>query len=213
MSALLQQAFRTAASELGMASAAWLFTREAAAADGSAGVAAMRDELGRQWPVLDAVCAGWLEGAHQAEIQSEELLEDLAGTTRLLVVGIESLWLDHLIAHLPASMQVGLVQQGDPLTHWPRVVSNYAGRVQLLQLGDFQSWAGPRSTLLTFVYGQSHDQVFVLPGWLRVCGADVRMQFRALLGWRVLDGPMEVYPRWLVAAGVDTLTALRPRAW
>ena len=45
MSALLQQAFRTAASELGMASAAWLFTREAAAADGPAGVAAMRETL------------------------------------------------------------------------------------------------------------------------------------------------------------------------
>jgi hypothetical protein len=213
MSALLQQAFRTAASELGMASAAWLFVREAAATEGDAGVAALRDELGRSWPVLDAVGAGWLDGARAALIQSDELLADLVGSTRLVVVGLESEWLDHLVAILPATVQVGLVQQGDPVTHWSRVVSNYGGRVRLLQLADFQSWAGPRSALLTFVYGQAHDHVFVLPGWLRVCGSDVRMQFRALLGWRVLDAPMDVYPRWLVAASVNTLTSLRPSAW
>lgn len=213
MSALLQQAFRTASSELGMASAAWLFVQETAATEGDPGVATLRDELGRLWPVLDAVCAGWLEGARNAQVQSEELLAELTGSTRLVVVGIESLWLDHLIAQLPSAVQIGLVQQGDPVTHWPRVVSNYGDRVRLLQLADFQTWAGPRSSLLTFVYGQAHDQVFVLPGWLRVCGTDVRMQFRTLLGWRVLDAPMEVYPRWLVAASVDSLTALRPRAW
>lgn len=212
MSAMLQQAFRIAASELGHASAAWLFVRESAALEGDAGVHALRDNLGRQWPVLDAVCAGWLEGARAPVVQADEVLPTLAGATRVVVVGLESQWLDALVAALPPSTRIGLVQHGDPVTHWPRVVANYGQRVELLQLADFQSWAGPRSVLMTFVYGQSHEQVFVLPSWLRMAGPDVRLQFRALLGWRVLGVPLELYPRWLVAAGSDTFTDLRPAA-
>lgn len=210
MSALLQQAFRTAASELGMASAAWLFVQETAALDGAAGVEAMRDDMGRLWPVLDAVCAGWLGGTKQPVVTPLDILPQLAGARRVVLVGLEALWLDALLQALPPDTQVGLVQHGDPVTHWARVADNYGGRVQLLPLADFQSWAGPRSVLMTFVYGQTQNQVYVLPSWLRVCGPDVRMQFRALLGWHVLQVPMAVYPRWLVAASADTLTDIRP---
>ena len=28
--------------------------------------------------------------------------------------------------------------------------------------------------------------------------------------WRILDVPMEIYPRWLVAADAQTLTDMRP---
>lgn len=213
MSALLQQAFRTAASELGMASAAWLFASEAAAVQGDSAVAALRDDLGRQWPVLDAICAAWLKGQRRPQAGADDVLPALAGAARLVVVGVESCWLDVLLAALPADIPVGLVQHGDPVTHWARVADNYPGRVKLLQLADFQTWAGPRSVLMTFVYGQSHQQVYVLPSWLRVCGPDVRLQFRALLGWRVLAAPLDVYPRWLVAAGADTFTDLRPLPW
>ena len=210
MSALLQQAFRTAASELGMASAAWLFVREAAAVNGDDGVTALRDDMGRLWPVLDAVGAAWLSGARMPMAQADDVLPALAGVSRLVVIGMESLWLDALLAALPAATPVGLVQHGDPMTHWTRVADNYHGRMTLLQLADFQTWAGPRSVLMTFVYGQSHQQVYVLPSWLRVCGPDVRLQFRALLGWRILDVPLDIYPRWLVAAQADTLTDVRP---
>jgi hypothetical protein len=212
MSALLQQAFRIAASELGMASASWLFVRETAAVDGDAGVEALRDDMGRQWPVLDTICAGWLAGTHSPTVNAQGVLPPLQGISRLVLVGHEALWLDALVAALPASTRIGLLQHGDPLAHWPRVVANHGQRVELLQLADFQSWAGPRSVLMTFVYGQAQEQVFVLPTWLRVAGADVRMQFRALLGWRVLDAHMDVYPRWLVAADIHTLTDLRPAA-
>ena len=212
MSALLQQAFRIAASELGMASAAWLFVRETAAVEGDVGVEALRDDMGRQWPVLDAVCAGWLAGTHSPTVNAQDVLPPLQGISRLVLVGHEALWLDALVAVLPSSTRIGLLQHGDPLAHWPRVVANHGQRVELLQLADFQSWAGPRSVLMTFVYGQAQEQIFVLPTWLRVAGADVRLQFRALLGWRVLDAHMDVYPRWLVAADIHTLTDLRPVA-
>jgi hypothetical protein len=38
----------------------------------------------------------------------------------------------------------------------------------------------------------------------------VRLQFRSLLGWRILDLPLALYPRWLVAAERGTLTELCP---
>ena len=66
------------------------------------------------------------------------------------------------------------------------------------------------SALLTFVYGQPGVQAFVQPLWLRVGGADVRLQFAQLLGWLVMPLPLEVYPRWLVAAEADSLTELLP---
>lgn len=210
MSAQLAQAFRTAASELGMASAAWLFSGEAACHGGPAALAQLRDELGRQWPVLDAVCAARQRGSGAPAIDVACLRPLWAGAQRVLLVGYEALWVDALLADLPASVQVGLLRHGDPLTDWQRLRDNHAARLHLLALEDFQHWAGARSLLLTFVYGEPARQLFVLPGWLRVAGPDVRLQFRALLGWRVLDVPLEVYPRWLVAAEPGLFTDLQP---
>lgn len=212
MKGLQDQAFRLAASELGMASAAWLFVRETAAEQGSEGVAALRDAMGRAWPVLDAVCAGWLAGARAPQPRVDAVRPLLEGAQRLVLVGHEALWLDALLPTLDPALRVGLVQEGDPLTNWSRVLANHRGRVEPLALADFQTWAGPRSVLMSFVYGATASQVFVLPAWLRASGPDVRLQFRALLGWRILDVPLEIYPRWLVAADLQTLTDLRPSA-
>ena len=129
----------------------------------------------------------------------------LIGAIYGLTVAIQRGWMS-------PSVRVGLVQEGDPLTHWPRVLANHGHRVEPLGLADFQTWAGPRSVLMSFVYGATSNQVFVLPAWLRVTGPDVRLQFRSLLGWRILDVPLEIYPRWLVAADAQTLTDLRPAA-
>jgi hypothetical protein len=208
--AAVGQAFRLAAGELGMASAAWLFAEQAAATQGDAAVRALRDALGRSWPVLDAVCAGWLDGARPAPADTAPLQPLLQGAARVVVVGLEAHWLDALVVALPSDTRVALVQASALDTDWARVAANYGGRVTLLRLADFQSWAGPRSVLLTFAYGRSGGQVFVLPSWLRVAGADVRLQFRALLGWRVLQVPLAVYPRWLVAADAETFTGLVP---
>lgn len=210
-----RQAFRLAAAELGMASAAWVTVEACADAAGDAAVAELRDALGRDWPVLDAVCAGWLQGARRPRPAPGALQAALAGTQRLVIVGHEALWIDALVAALPApvaggapALRLGLVCEGDPLADWDRVLANQAGRVERLGLADFQAWAGPRSSLLTFVYGQGQGTVFVLPPWLRVSGSDVRLQFRQLLGWSVLGLPLQVYPRWLVSAAADTLTEL-----
>lgn len=210
MNPLQQQAFRLAASELGMATASWLFVQQTAADGQAPAVSALRDAMGREWPVLDAVCAGWLAGAQSPQVDVDAVLPTLAGANRLVLVGYEAAWIDALLAVLPAAVQVGLVQVGDPLAHWARMLANHGQRVQPLSLADFQSWAGPRSVMLTFVYGTSTQQVFVLPAWLRAAGPDVRLQFRSLLGWHILDVPLEVYPRWLVAAELQTLTDLCP---
>lgn len=213
MSAALHQAFRLAAGELGIATTAWLFASETGQVEGSTGVERLRDALGRTWPVLDAVCHAWLAGLRQPQPEVTEVLPALDGVTRLVVVGNETLWLDALLAALPERVEVAVVQHGLLPADWTRAMGNHGGRVQALTLNDFQRWAGPRSALLTFIYGQaSAGQVFVMPDWLRIVGPDVRTQFRALVGWNVLRVPMPVYPRWLVAADLHSITHLAPEA-
>jgi hypothetical protein len=207
----LDQAFRLAAGELGMASAAWLFVTEAAV-DGAPAVLALRDRLGRDWPVLDAVCAAWSAGLRAPRVDAREVLPVLEGVTRIVVVGLETLWLDDLMRVLPGSVQIALLRASALEPDWPRVQSNHGGRLQMLRLADFQSWAGTRSVLLGFVYGDADDSLFVVPTWLRAAGSDVRLQFRSLLGWRVLPVPLAVYPRWLVAAEPGHFTDLLPPA-
>lgn len=207
----LGEAFRLAAAELGLASAAWLFVEEVAAAEGAPGVAALREELGPAWPVLDAICASWSAGARAPLVDAAEVLPRLADAPRIVVVGLETTWLDALLAALPAATKVGLVRHLELAPSWERVLSNWAGRVELLELATFQSWAGPRSALLTFVYAARSDRgPFGLPTWLRVAGPDVRTQFRTLLGWDVLRAPFERYPRWLTPIDVESLTHLEP---
>jgi hypothetical protein len=43
---------------------------------------------------------------------------------------------------------------------------------------------------------------------VRVCGEDVRTQFRSLVAWDVLPHPFFVYPRWLVPAALSTFSAV-----
>lgn len=191
------QAFPVAAGELGMASAAWLFVREVAGLRGDAGVAALRDLLGRTFPVLDAVASVWLEGRRAPDTDPSDVLAACAGAETVVVVGLETDFLDALVPRLGAA-RVALLAHGDFATDWDRVAANYGGRVTLTELSSFQRLAGKRSVLLTFVYGAQGDGTYVGSGWLRAAGPDVRTQFRDMVAWDVLRAPMYVYPRWLV---------------
>lgn len=209
MSASLDQAFSLAAAELGMASAAWLFAEEVHQGEGVNGIQQLRDALGRRWPVLDAICAAWLAGARAPRVDATSLLARLEGVTRVVVVGLEARWLDALMVTLPASVRVGLVKHSEFSPDWDRVTANLGGRVELLELADFQGWAGQRSALLSFVYGTGDGAgVFALTAWVRVSGPDVRTQFRDLIGWDVLQVPLSIYPRWLVAVAPGDFTQL-----
>jgi hypothetical protein len=117
---------------------------------------------------------------------------------RLLVVGIESTFLDALVPALDA--EIGLLTQGELDPDWARVLDNYGGRVVPCELGAFQRFAGSAGALLTFLYGARTDVAHVNPTWLRIIAGDVRTQFRTLIGWDVLGAEMYVYPRWLVSA-------------
>lgn len=212
MSAGLDQAFSLAAAELGMATAAWLFTDEAQRSGGAEAVNALRDSLGRRWPVLDAICAGREAGALAPEVDPTRLLQHLQGISRVLVVGLETRWLDRLVGALPSTTELGLLQHSELSPDWARVEANFNGRVSLVGLADFQSWAGHRSALLSFVYGGDAAGLFALSAWVRVSGPDVRTQFRELVGWEVLGVPLSIYPRWLVPVTADQFTRLEAGA-
>ena len=202
----LDQAFGAVAGELGMATASWLFVRAVARCSGDGGVAALADRVGGSFTVLDAVARGWLAGAREPRTGPGPVLEALGKVTRVVVVGVEAIFLDSLIARLDASVKIAMVTHSPFAVDWGRLLDNYGGRVERLDLDTFQNWAGGRSALLTFAYGRQPSRTAVLPLWLRASGSDVRSQFHALVAWDVLGIPLELYPRWLVEIDVESFT-------
>jgi hypothetical protein len=204
----LAQAFLAATSELGMASAAHLFAREIVAAGGDAGLAAARDDLGRAFPVFHCVAGGWLAGERGPAPRTAPALAATAGLARLLVVGLETAWLDALLPLL-SGIEVGLLREDTALVgDFRRVLANYEGLAVGVDLVDLSRWSGRRSGLLTFVYGSDGHVAHVPGAWQRVSGPDVRTQFAALIGWNILGEPMDLYPRWLAEAGVGDFSHL-----
>lgn len=211
MSALsprLAQAFLTATSELGMASAAHLFARELAASGGDPLLIAARDAFGREFPVLHCVVERWLAGERGAAPGTEPVEAASAGLARLLVVGLETAWLDALLPRL-RGLEVGLLREDTGLTgDFQRVLANYEGLAVGVEIADMSRWSGRRSGLLTFVYGSDGHVAHVPLAWQRVSGPDVRTQFAALIGWNILGGLMDLYPRWLAEASVRDFSHL-----
>jgi hypothetical protein len=202
----LDQAFSAVAGELGMATASWLFVRAVARCAGDEGVASLADRVGGAFTVLDAVARGWLAGSREARVDPGPALEALGKVKRVVVVGVEASFLDVLVAKLDASVKIAMVTHSPFSVDWDRLLDNYEGRVERVDLDTFQNWAGGRSALLTFAYGRQESRTAVLPLWLRTSGSDVRSQFHALVAWDVLGTPLELYPRWLVEIETDSFT-------
>ena len=203
---VLDQAFRLAAGELGMCDAAWRFADEVDAEGGPALLEAVRDVLGVTFPVLDAVFSRRL-ASERPPVDTTAVVAACEGLKRLVVVGLEARWLDALIAALP-QVELDVLPSAALAGDAVRVAANLPSRVELIGLDRFQRLAGPRSGLLTFVYGVASTSAFVLPEWVRCQGSDVRAQFRSFIGWNLLGSPPEVYPRWLVETPSDVFTAL-----
>lgn len=195
-------AFHLAAGELGMASASWLFVREVADVGGDEAVVSLRDALGREFPVLDAVAAEWLAGRRAPLVDPSAVLEACRGATRLVVVGLESVFLDVLVPLLGDTVLV-LVEQSSFDPDWSRVRANLGPDVLASDLAGFQRHGGRSSVLLTFGYGRREDSTYVVPEWMRAIGGDVRTQFRSIVLWDVLDRTPYLYPRWLVEAPLE----------
>jgi hypothetical protein len=206
----LDQAFGAVAGELGQATAAWLFVRAVARCAGDEGVAELAERAGAEFVVLDAVARAWLAGSHEQAVDPVPVLKAIGKASRLVVVGIEAAFLDALVQRLDPAVKVAVITHSPFPVDWDRVLDNYGGRVERVDLDTFQHWAGGKSALLTFAYGRQDSRTVVAPLWLRACGADVRSQFRVLVAWNVLEAPMELYPRWLVEIETDTFTHFVP---
>jgi hypothetical protein len=202
----LSQAFAAVAGELGMVTASWLFVRAVARCTGEQGVASLADRVGGSFPVLDAVARGWLEGSREPHIDPASMVEALGSATRVVVVGMEASLIDVLVPRLSPDVKIAIVSHSQFSVDWDRVLDNYGGRVEKVDLDTFQTWAGRTSALVTFAYGRHGSRVAVFPLWLRVCGTDVRSQFRALIAWDALGAPLRLYPRWLVEIEGDSFT-------
>lgn len=209
--AALGRTFLSAATELGFLSAARLFVHETAALHGPEGVSQLREAYGREFSVLDAVAARYLRDGALPALSPEGPLRALQGLTRVLVVGLEADALDALLPRLlgPTGPRVALLQHRSlGVVDWDRVAATYPAALERVAFEDFSRWAGARAGLLTFVYGTAGDRARVSLEWLRVLGPDTRPQFRALVGWDLLPGGPDVYPRWLGDADCADFSAL-----
>jgi hypothetical protein len=206
----LDQAFSAVAGELGMATASWLFVRAVARCAGDEGVAALAEGVGSSFTVLDAVARGWLAGSREPRTGTRPVLDALGKVRRLVVVGVEASFLDLLVERLDPSVKIAMVAHSPFPVDWNRLLDNYGGRVERVDLDTFQNWAGGRSALLTFAYGRQQTRTAVLPLWLRASGSDVRAQFHALVAWDVLGMPLQLYPRWLAEIETESFTHFVP---
>ena len=202
----LGDSFQLAAAELGMVTASWLFVREIADSAGADAVPALRDELGRTYPVLDAVAQAWIDGIRAPVVTTDPVLDACRGATRVVVVGLETTFLDALERRFPAEVQLVLLEESALEPDWQRVRANFGRRVAGTTLSGFQRHGGRSSVLLTFGYGSTAAGVYVAPAWLRVIGGDVRTQFRSIVLWQTLPKAPFVFPRWLVDAPVEDFT-------
>ena len=206
----LDQAFGAVAGELGQSTSAWIFVRAVARCAGDRGVEQLADTAGARFVVLEAVARGWLAGVREPIVDARPALDAIGSATRLVVVGVEAAYLDALVARIDPAVKIAMMTHSPFPVDWDRVLDNYGGRVERVDLDTFQHWAGGKSALLTFAYGRQDALTVVGPLWLRACGADVRAQFRALVAWNVLESPLFLYPRWLVEVEVDTFTHFVP---
>jgi hypothetical protein len=202
----LDQAFFAVAGELGMTTAAWLFVRAVARCSGNEGVAALAENVAGSFTVFEPVARGWLAGSRAPMVEPTPVIKALGNASRLVVIGVEASFLDALVPRLDPGLKLAMIAHSPFPVDWGRVLDNYGGRIERLDLDTFQNWAGGKSALLTFVYGRQDARTAVLPLWLRACGADVRSQFRSLVAWNVLGAPLERYPRWLVEIDADSFT-------
>lgn len=189
-----------------MVTASWLFVREIAGAAGSAAIPALRDHLGRTFPVLDAVALEWMNGVREPDVKIDLALESCRGAARVVVVGLETRFLDVLEPKLPSGTQLVLLEESAFDPDWKRVRANFGRRVAGTTLSEFQRYAGRASVLLTFGYGVRDANVYVPPAWLRVIGGDVRTQFRSIVLWNALPNAPFVYPRWLADSPLEDFT-------
>jgi hypothetical protein len=204
----LGAAFELASAELGFAAASWLFVEQVGAMSGRSAVVSLREELGGSFSVLDFVASRWLEGERRQPVDASAMRRALSGIRRVLVVGLEASHLDALASVLDPTIRLGLLTYRLQRVDWDRVIANYGGRIEPVDLAEFQGWGGARSAIVTFVYGAHGDRMNVLSAFLRVSGPDVRTQFRDMIGWDVLGGTPDVYPRYLVETLTSDLTLL-----
>lgn len=206
----LDQAFAAVAGELGQVTASRLFVHAVARCSGDDGVTALADRVGPTFPVLDAVARGWVEGTREAAVDVDTVLDAVGKATRVVIVGMESNLVDAFVARVDRSVKLAMVCHSPFTVDWDRVLDNYGGRIERVDLDTFQQWAGAKSALLTFAYGRNGSRTAVAPLWLRACGSDVRAQFRALIAWDALGAPLRLYPRWIVEIDVDSFTHFLP---
>lgn len=205
----LEPAFRACAGELGLWSAARLFVNAAWEAGGADAVTALDEDLGGDYPVLEAVAQRALAASRPLPPPGVEALVTLcADLRRVVVVGIEADVLGPLADRLPATTDIQALVDATFPVDAVRLTASWTPRVRLTDVGAFHRAAGGRSALVTCLYGADDYTAVVAPVWLRVHSPDIRLLFRSLVGVNLAGPRMGAYPRWLGETATADFTDL-----
>lgn len=203
----LVQSFTTAAGELGQVSASRLFIRTCAAHGGNDAVADLKHQAGATFPILDTAAQDYLDSGQLRPLAVDHAVALLSQVATVVVVGFESEPLDLLVPALPRQRILALTHAALP-GDWGRMLANYRGRVQAVDLDGILDHAGSDSALLCFVTGGLGHTVYVPSAWLRVHGPDTRTVFARLVAWNLLPRPFDRYPRWQAEVSSSDFTDL-----
>jgi len=121
----------------------------------------------------------------------EAVIENLRDFSSIVVVGIESVFLDNLSRKLPES-QVYFIPHSENIEE-ERVLANFPSNVHLADVREVMSLGGLRSVLLSYIFCQIQEDSFVYPVALRSIGPDVRSSYNQIIGLNILSD----YKRYL----------------
>lgn len=210
MSVLLPPAvgrtFIVAAAERGFASAARFLVRDTAQSLGREGVEALRRELGRRFPMLDAAAAHWLDGEPAPRPDGAAVREAVEDLDSLLVVGVEADPLNAL-GPLRDGLRTGiLAHRSVGPVEVERLVANLPNTWEFVFLNDVHLWARGRVGVLTFAYGSADGALQVCPEYARVVRDDTRRRFHTRIAWDLLPASLAAFPRWLTQVPRQSFT-------
>jgi len=167
-------------------------------------------DVGRELPVLASLAQSTRHLAALTELPASclhQLRDELSAAANVVVIGMESLFIDILLDQFPQKRAFCVPHALD--VDVARIASNLRGESQLCDISTFVRYAGPQSLLLTFVYGTGCEPL-TYAHFLsaRAVGADVRERFGAVVGIDLLGRELAFVPNDLVQVPTTSFTRL-----
>lgn len=210
MNSRITRAMLDASAELGLFSSALLLL-ETCLEIGKDTVIEVQQEVGRDFPVFDAICR---QGMTPSDIRrrvaaiAADVGDCLEDVKTLVVTSVEIELLDQLAMQYP-DLAIRVVVH-DGRADRARIESNFAARVTTIDMSRFQDYAHPvESALLVPGYDVTRGRIIsTFPTASRILGEDTQYLFSEIIAVDLLGNGLHFFPRGLVELALDHFTQI-----